>query len=272
MHAYSIIQIVEWFREGVTWYVLSLTPLRALVATPQQPWTWWYLFYSYGDWYNNSDDNWHPYPYLAWLVLMGVFRLISNYIDESATTLASGALAIFWAVIGSLPGWAGTIGRGLDSLLGRIGVGFLSWAESALQAAQRLYEWLPDEVKVAGLSWSTYLEFVGARIRLWVVSIYDAARNYANELHDWYVREGQAIAGWVVVNRNWIDDLYRTFNAKVLAALGDSWMWLSAFRNDVAPWLVAFRALYATTVSEFFADPLGYFYSRAESWILDHIW
>lgn len=263
MHAYSIDQLVEWFREGMTWYVLSLTPLRVLVVVPHDPPVWWYRWYSRGDWDYNSDDNWHPYPYLAWLFIRGVWRLLGEWIDESAAYLATRTLTFLLAVIGSLPNWAQSVAHGLAALFNRIGEGAVFWASNVNQGLQRLFDWLPDEIKWGGLSWSTLFEFVKSSVKAWIIATYDAARQRAFLVYDWVVATGGVLVAWYNAQHDKLQTFLDNPRAFIIAALGVDVVTAMTLARDIGAWLYNFKSLYSKDVGEFFADP--------GAWIVDRI-
>jgi hypothetical protein len=242
--------------------VLSLAGLSRLVTVPHQPPSWWYRWFSWYDWYYGSDSDWHPYSVLAERYILGVWRLLGEFVDESANWFATNAYNILKAIIGSLPSWAGTIAHGLSSLLDRIGLGALVWASNALDAAQRLFNWLPNEIKYAGMAWSTLFDLIVARAEAWVVSNYDLARSRALYVYDWLTSYGRILVEWYNANAARLQQIVQNPSAFVLGILGPEWPLLVTFTRDALVWLYNFKATYAKEIGDLLADPGG--------WILQH--
>ncbi len=293
MHVYSIDELIGWFKDGIVWWVLSLTALRNLVTVPSQPPSWWFRWWGYWDWYYGSDNDYHPYPELATRFMLGVWRLLGEWIDESATRFASDALALARAIIGTLPGWAGTVARGLNALLSRIGEGVLFWADNAIQASQKLYDWLPNEVKLAGMSWSTLFEFVKSSVKDWVITAYTETVARASNAWSWVVNSGATLGEWYASVSGWVNDLRWNFTTRVTSSLGSAWDWLASFRAspkavidalygsglasairlavDAGPWLYNLWSSYHAELGSFLADPGAWVRARLEA-ELNRIW
>lgn len=285
MHKYNIDELIGWIRDGVIWWVLAWTPLNQLVTVPNNPPNWWYEWFSWPDWNANSDNNWHPFPRLAELWLLGCWRLMGRYIAETADEYTSNLDRAIHNTLGSLAygfssfaGWVSDIGS-------RLGYGALFWATSALDAAQRLWTWLPNEVKLAGISWTTLLDSVRLAAISWVISVYDDTRLKMFSVWSWLSTNGNTLVDWYNSVRSVVNQLTYNLQSTITSALGSTWSWLQSFKDNPSQtifnilgstWsrLVSFDrdaltywynvwSRYASELSNFLADP--------GRWVLDRI-
>jgi hypothetical protein len=225
--------------------------------------------------------------------MLGVWRLLGDWINESANQYASSVLTFARTLIGTLPSWAGTVARGLTALLDRIGDGALTWAGNAIQAAQRLYDWLPLEIKVAGMSWATLFEFVANGVKSWVGTAYSQFVSNAMTAFGWVANQGTFLVTWYNAVGAWLTDLRNNFSDRVTATLGATWTWLVAFKlnpksaidalygsglgsairlaTDAGPWLYNLWSSYHADVSAFLADPGDWIVKRVVAEI-ERIW
>jgi hypothetical protein len=293
MHQYSIDDLIGWFKDGIVWWVLSWTIFRNLVTVPNNPPAWWYFWWSNNDWYYGSDNEYHPYPQLAERFMLGVWRLLERFISETADNLSQAVLTITRALIGALPSFAASVSAWVNNVATRLGDGALYWANNAIAASQRLYDWLPVEIKVAGMSWSTLFDFVGASVRSWVTTTYNDTVSNAINAWRWVADYGQSIRTWYDVNRSWLSDLYNNFTYRVTSSLGGAWTWLVSFQsnprsvidalygsglgaairlaNDAGTWLYNLWSGYGSVLSAFLADPGGWILQRASDEI-ERLW
>src|SRR3989304_8360728 len=142
MHAYSIEHIVEWTLGGVLYLVLSAPVLRYLVEVEPSPPAWWYRWHSYYDWYNGSDNDWPPLPGLGDQILIGCWRLLADFVDESATVITGAAISILTSTLGSLPGRFANFAHWLSWISDRIGFSLPWWASDVAYGLARLFDWL----------------------------------------------------------------------------------------------------------------------------------
>jgi hypothetical protein len=271
MHTYSIDQIIGWLRDGLWWFVLSTIGLARFAVVPSQPPAWWYRWWSYQDWYGGSDDDWHPGRELAERYILGAWRLLGEWVDESAEKFASSALTLARALIGTLPGWAGTVARGLVALLDRIGEGVLIWASNAIQAAQRLYDWLPLEIKVAGMSWATLFEFVKNSVKSWVQTTYAQFVSDARTAIEWARNQGTFLVTWYNSVGNWLTAFKLSPKSLIDSLYGSGLAAAIHLATDAGPWLYSLWAIYHAEVSAFVADPGAWIKARLEA-ELNRIW
>lgn len=271
MHTYSIDDIVGWFKDGALWFILAWANLAVLVVVPIYPPAWWYEWNSYADWYNGSDASWHPGADLAWRYMLGAWRLLGRWIDESASFAATAWGNFFRAVVGTLPTWAASIAGGLTNLLGRIGEGALVWASNALDAAQWLYNRLPDEIRYAGLSWATLFTNSQNVVKAWAAATYAMAVSWASTAFAWITNQGSALVTWHNEIYIWLHDLQNNFTARVAATLGASWPWLIGFAQLPGPWLASLWSAHRADLSALLADPGAWIKARLEA-ELNRIW
>lgn len=255
MHRYSIDSLLGWFRDGALWLVLSVAHLAALVVVPSTPPDWWYRWWSGSDWYYGSDNAWHPSRELAERFLLGTWRLLEEFISETASNFAGQVFSIVSRAIGSLPFWASSIASGLGSL----------------------FSWIPDAIKYAGASWSSLFLSIQMQVWDWARARFDDARSIAYSLRDWMSRWGNPIQAWWYPIQFSLDDFIRHPSERIRAVLGGAWTWLEQLRGDLrgmvlaafgadlvkaivlardaGEWLYNFKAMYAKPIGEFLADP-----------------
>jgi hypothetical protein len=270
-HQYNIDAIIGWLKDGALWFILAIAGLAFLVVVPTTPPAWWYEWDTYSNWFNGSDAAWHPGADLGWRYMLYSWRLLGRWVDESASFAATAWGNFFRAVIGTLPSWAGSVAGGLTNLLSRIGEGVLVWASNALDAAQWLFNRLPDEIKYAGLSWSQLFTNAENVVKAWVATTYATAVSWASTAFGWITNQGTALVVWHNNVFGWIDDIQHNFVARVASALGSPWPWLSAFSLSAGPWLSSLFANHHADLSAFLADPGAWIKARLEA-ELTRIW
>jgi hypothetical protein len=271
MHRYSIDSLIGWFRDGAIWLVLAVAHLAALVTVPNTPPDWWYRWWSGSDWYYGSDNDWHPKRELAERFLLGTWRLLSEFIDESANYLVTQGFNVLSRAIGALPFWAQTVARGLDSL----------------------FSWIPNEIKYAGATWASLFLSVQMTVWDWARARFDDARTWTYTLRDWLGRWGNPIQAWWYPIQFSLDDFIRHPSERIKAVLGGTWTWIEALRvnlrgevlaafggdlvkalalaRDAGEWLYNFKATYAKDIGEFFADPGAWIVEKIRAEI-ERIW
>lgn len=271
MHRYSIDQLIGWFRDGILWWVLAIANLSRLVTIPQQPPDWWYAWWSFGDWYHGSDNGWHPYRELAEKFVLGVWRLLGEFISESANYITSNAVGVVRNMLGTLPQWAWTVAQGLDTLLDRVGRGGLTWASNAIDAANRLFEFLPGEITRAGLGWGALFNAAIGSVRAWVASNYDDARQRALSAFSWISNTGGQLVAWYNAQHDRVQTFLDNPRALIIAALGNDVLRAMVIAREIGDWLYSFKSLYSKDIGELFADPGAWIVKKIQAEV-ERIW
>jgi len=261
MHQYSIDSILAWFKDGIIWWVLSWTPLRNLVTVPNDPPPWWYSWWGYWDWSNGSDNNWHPYPELGERMMAGCFRLLESFIYETAAWLSSSALATISNIIGGLPAQIVSIVAWVQSVVNRLGEGYVSWAYSVVDAVQRLYNWLPEQVRFGGMSWGSLFYTVQDTVWNWVTGRYEEARNIAFSWRDWLGQWGNQLRDWYQKSRDLLENIRANPAGFVRAQLGSAWSVLESLAGNPAGFITSRLGDTWARLSQFAHDSLTFYYN-----------
>lgn len=293
MHRYSIDDLIGWTRDGIVWWVAALVHLSFLVVVPHDPPGWWYNWFSWGDWWNGSDNDYHPFPDLGNKWLVGCWRLLEDFISESARWFTSEVNNSLRGLLGNLPGYFASFGAWVQILSDRLGSGFMYWAGDLFEAVNRLYSWIPNEVRLGGVSWSSLFDIVKGTVWGWVLARYESARDQASQSIAWLSQWGNQIAGWYQRNQAWLADFASHPTAVIVAALGPAWSWLENFQRnptgfvlgvlgttwarlvtfDQGPltYLYNMWSQYRNVLSDFLADPGAWIMARIEA-ELNRIW
>jgi hypothetical protein len=293
MHLYSMEYIANWVIVGVVYTVCALPLLREFIEVGHSPPEWWLRWFSWADWYYGSDGNWHPLPGLGEKVIIGCWHLLDAYLDEAADNSAGEILKFIGNIIGTLPPWAANIATGLWTLFYRVGDAAVIWADSATDAVNRLYAWLPVEIKMAGLSWASLFDNAVNQAKAWALLFYASTVIRAFGAYDWIATQGLILVTWFNDHAGWLVDLQVNFTARVVAQLGATWTWLVSFKlnpkavvdalygaglgmaikiaNDAGTWLYALWSNYHSELSAFLSDPGGWIVARAAEEV-DRLW
>jgi hypothetical protein len=292
-HRYSIGQIAGWTLDGVWQWIRKEVP--DWIIEPRHvsrgPPGWWGSVKTWGDWYYCVASDGHPQSCWFSNYIDACWKLLGKWIDEAADDVGD-------AVSGAVRSWVGYVQGGFSNfsdwikwLQGLTG-GYLPWwASSLADAADRLYWWLPAEIRQGYTSWSDLWEGIKASVRDWARARYDDAKAWADGAWQWVLNQGATLKGWYDAAGAWLDDFRQNASERVRGWLGTAWDWIVGFWNDpygtitgtlgdswealktaardALPFWYNLWGSYADEIGAFWGDPLGYLYDRVEDFLSD---
>lgn len=290
MHKYSLGQIIAWWLHGLIQYVREVAPLIN-PAPESSPPGFWYDFFGYWEWYHGLKSGNVPGETLLRSWLWGTQQLLGNWIEETARAAADGLLGL----VRNWTGWPlyafPTLSSWIDALQGRIGTWVPSFASNLAQGVDRLWNLLPEPIRQAGQTFEGWIDSVREFWMAWARATYDGVISGLSVWADWTRVNGQAIKAWWDLAHDWLDRFRLNPRAYIASYLPDAWGWLAAFALNPRGQIIALLGgnwgllesfaggallfwanlwgQYAGQIAEFWADPLGFIYNRAERFLIE---
>jgi len=259
------------------------------VSPPYQsssPPGWFQHTYKDWVWKDNLDSRNRPTLNFCKYYIRAVWNYFLHKITQQWESGIGTASRAIMHVLGSLRHGYATFDEWLEGVYVAVGRGMLTWASNLLEAADRLYGWLPQGVRDGLHSFADLFVYWYGQAKLWVSTTYASVFENAVDAWNWVVDQGQALKAWFDSVGAWVLDWAQNAGERVRGVLGATWWWLVGLYND--PWGTvtgllgpAWPALvswvngpltfyynlwgsYATTLADFLADPLGWLYDRVE--------
>ena len=291
-HRYSLGSIIGWAVYWVWQWIRYLLP--DIIIRPDRvgsnPPYWWYSFASWSDWaYCVGYDGipracWYDHYREALIAALGAWvSEVGDWASSAATNAVKGWLGYIWYGYSSFSSW-------LLALWRRVGEVLPGWAYNVADALNRLYLWIPSQIRYGLQSWSSLFDSITNGVKDWVRSIYDYARGRALAAWDWIIASGQTLTWWYNSAHSWLDDFRYNASVRVRGWLGSAWDWLVGFSQNPAGVILAQLGVawirlrlfaenavtfyfnlwseYASEIGEFWGDPLGWLYDRAEDYLV----
>jgi hypothetical protein len=264
-HRWSLGQVIGWWWHGITQKIKYLIP--GMRPSPEwgSPPDWWFWWYTWGDWYGNLD--WSRYPNSLWIQnwTHGAWRVLGTWVEEVGYWARDEARNWTRTILGwSLYGF-GRFEDWINNIWLRLGTALPWWAWDAVRGLQRLYDWLPAEIRSYGWSWNAVWERTKSQVRSWALARYDEARR-------WVYNNRGPLWDYITTFRNWrnwvrgrVDWLVNDPVGFITHWLGWRWNNLVNFVNDPVGFVCGYWGLNRVLVFEFFDHPLLWLWDRVEA-------
>jgi len=270
-HDWSLGEITWGLMRGLAQLALDLIPLVS-------PWPetgaipgWWWLVCSYWDWSQNRDSRGVPNRYFIECWLRAAWHALGRWIEEIGNDSLSRAAD-------RVRGWIGWVQYGysnfqqwMQSLHLRLGSGMVWWSDTAIHGLDKLYRWLPPEIRQGYTSWGQLWDGIFQRATDWVKATYNLAISLGSQAWGWMVHVGNRLDGWYQAAHGTLDEFRANPSAFILARLGPTWGVLTGFALSALPFYVGMWGSHASDLANFLADPAGWIYGKLESY-LERIW
>lgn len=275
--------ILHWTVQHLRYHMPYVSPWPENAGPP----TWWYHFYSDWDWWRLIGSGNVPYITLIDMALRGSWQLIGLWVDEVGDWAVSSVRTTVREWIGYAASGMVTFSQWIWGISDLIGTYVPWWCTNLTNAADKLYAWLPYDVRTNVVTF--YDKFVAwyNAANSWAATRFDDAKAWvANTaawvvtwiefLGSWYYAVGEwvtdfkanpggTITGYLGTAWSWLDDFHDNYYARVTGWLGDPWSKLMAFTGGALTFFYNLYALYAAEIGAFWADPLMWLYDRAEA-------
>jgi len=270
-HWISLSEIVAAIIRGLAQRILDLAPFIDPWSEPGHPPAWWWLQSNWFDWYMHRDGSGVPDSHFIECWLRSSWHALGHWIDE----VGIGALKLARAEVREWTGYVQGGWRTFADWIGwlsiRFGDGMVYWAHNAVHALERLYEWLPTEIKTGASSWWALWEDILRRARDWVVTTYQMLIAFGLLAWTWVADSGTRLKEWWQSARGVLDDFRSNPTGYILAHLGPTWDRLVWFVNNALDFYTGLWGQHSKDLAGFLADPAGWIYERLETY-LERIW
>jgi len=270
-HWFSLSEIVSAILRGLAQRVLDLAPFIDPWPEAGSPPDWWYLASNWFDWYMHRDGQHIPDSHFIECWLRSAWHALGHWVDEVGAGALKLAREQIRGWIGYVRGGWSTFADWIDYLSIRFGDGMVFWSGSVIHALDKLYNWLPPEVRTNLQSWGSLFEGLLARARDWVITAYQMLIALGLLAWGWVTETGDKLKVWWESARGVLDDFRLHPTGFILAHLGPTWDRLVWFVNNPLEFYIGLWGRYAQDLAGFLADPAGWIYARLETY-LERIW
>jgi hypothetical protein len=174
--------------------------------------------------------------------------------------------------------WIGYVGHGfsrfsdwIESIYCRVGSGMVYWAGSIVNALDRLYGWLPPEIRLALVSWGQLWDQIVQRAKDWVIYTYQLLIAFGTLAWTWVSNTGATLKAWWDQARGTLDAFRADPYGFIVGRLGQSWDRLRWFDSNALDWVLALWVNGRGTLSDILADTGGWVYGKLTAY-LERIW
>lgn len=268
-HRYSILQILGWLMQGLYLWALDLAPIVNPPAVSHSPPYWWYHYYSSWDWYIHLQAGDIPDSTLCQYWVQGCFRLLAYWVEEV------GNWAVDWAEeqvrrYTGLPDFGYTTFQAwLTAIRIVLGTGRVVWANDLVDAAYRLYLWVPARIRHGLSTWNELLSAAADVVRAWVTEKLAPLIITVTLIKALVENELRNLQAWVTGVRLVVDLFVQDPGGYITGALGPDWVRLVVFSRDCLVWYYNLKQLWGRELTAFLANPKGYLWSKLEERILE---
>ena len=268
-HQYSMWQIASWIAHWQAQHIRDKAPYISPASEYGGPPTWWHYFYTQWDWWNNFYANYVPTPSLINLACRGTWRLIGLWVDEVGDWAKDTAQDV-------VRGWIGYVKYGLVTfsdwiywLEGVTGIYVPWWALSLADAATRLHNWLPSDIRSALISW--YDKFLGwyNAANAWALGQFQAARNWVANTAPWLLTGYNTVRAWYDNVANWVTNFRNDPYGTVVGWLGGAWTAWTGVCTGIVDFYNNVWQPFKVDVFAFFDHPMLFLYDKVEDYLCE---
>jgi hypothetical protein len=270
-HWHSLGEIVSWTLHGLWQYVLELAPFVDPSPEPGKYPGWWPYYATYWDWYGHRDGRDVPDRHLIETWLRGCWGMLGRWIEEVGEWARDAAQEVARSWIGWVQHSFPTFSAWLDQLWTRFGPGMVFWAEHAVQALGKLWDWIPSTIRYAMRSWDELFQFATDKATYWVKTTYDWVIGRGKAAWDWVSGLGESLRTWWESARGVLDEFRANPWSFIQSRLGPAWDRLNWFDGHCLAWYADLWSQYKQDLADFLADPAGWIYGKLELYI-ERIW
>lgn len=275
-------RIISWATWYVRLYVPGLKPAKQSTWPPQ----WYRYSYQWWVWENHLDSDNRPTFAFCKYYIRAVWNYFLHKVRQEWEDAIASVLSVIRGALGTLSHGYSTFHDWIEGIYRKVGTGVLTWADNLLQAADRLYRWLPEGIRQGLNDWLDFFVYWYGQAKIWVSTTYASVFQNAIDAWNWVVATGEAIKAWYNTVRVWVLDWAQNARERILGLLGAPWRWLTALVADpygvigiilgtawtrLKSWSAGPLDFYYNLwgahwreIGEFWADPLGWLYDRVE--------
>lgn len=291
-HERSIWEIMLSILFGIEQKIRDLMPdwvIRAEKMAKMPP-SWWYKFKRWEEWYYATDADGYPLAHWFPAYFDCCWSWLGLWVDEVGKWAYEEAVAIVRQFTGLVQFGYSTFQGWITALWDRVG-GFVPWfADSIADAAIKLYNWLPYEIRSGLKSWADLFTGIINQVHQWAQDRYDDVRNWYYglrvQIQDWIIQ----VRGWWLMAHDFLDDFRHNAENRVREWLGGAWQWLVNFWNNPVGTITGYLGetwtklytfardcltfwynlwgQYATDIGAFWGNPLRWLYDRVEDFLV----
>ena len=145
------------------------------------------------------------------------------------------------------------------------------WADTAVRGLDKLYQWLPSEIRQGARSWGELWDRIVERGREWWRATYLGMTLIGVGAWGWVAGAGQRLYEWYQASRGTLDEFRANPQGFILARLGPAWGPLSLFAATALVFYVNLWGQHARDLADFLGDPAGWIYNKLAAY-LERIW
>ena len=256
-HRYTITQILSWLFHALSQKIRILVPILTPSAEWGNPPDWWFWWYTWSDWYKNLNQ--YRVPNNDWVTMFwnGTFRVFSTWCEEIGSWAYGEANKKIREWVGYPEFGFSTFQAWLKNLWTNVSPATRWWFQTITGGLDRLFGWLPDEIKIAGLSWSALWETIKSSVKQWVINTYHTLISYGVNAWTWVTGAGAQLKVWWDSARGLLDEFRANPTGFIVARLGTTWTRLVDFTNRCLNFYLQIWSQHAQTLADFLADPKG---------------
>jgi hypothetical protein len=270
-HRFDLGEIIAWILHGLWQTILDLIPLVDPWPESFTPPPWWTTWNSGSDWSAHLDWQNRPDSHLIECWIRGSWRNLGVWVEEVGAWARDSAKDGVRSWIGwARDGWD-RFDDWIDSIGIRVGRWLPYWSESVIDGLNKVWDWLPFEIRHNWLSWGEIFDALVERARQWVRDAYAWLISQGWAAWLWVVAIGFAIRDWWDDARSTLDEFRANPGAFILSRLGTLWDRLRWFSDNALDFYVNLWSTHARDLVDFLADPPGWMYDRLEAY-LERLW
>ena len=256
-HRYAITQILSWLFHALSQKIRILVPILTPSAEWGDPPDWWFWWYTWSDWYKNLNQ--YRVPNNDWVTMFwnGTFRVFSTWCEEVGTWAYGEAKKKIREWVGYPEFGFSTFQAWLKNLWTNVSPATRWWYNTVTSGLDRLFDWLPNEIKIGGISWSSLWESIKTAVKQWVISTYHNLIMFGANAWSWVTATGASLKSWWDSAHALLDEFRANPTGFIISRLGTTWTRLVDFTNRCLNYYVQIWSQYAQLLADFLADPAG---------------
>jgi len=231
------------------------------------PPAWWYLYWSWGDWYLNLDADKRPNLDWCYRWTVGSLRLIGAYAESIADAARDAAKNTVRSWIGYVRHGFSSFESWTENLWSKVGDASFSWASSLTSAATWLRGHLPQTIRDGLQTWDSLWNGIKNAAIDWARARYEDARTWASQAVNWVNSTGVSLRAWYDLAYSWLEDFRQNAYARTTGLLGDTWRRLATFAGGSLTFWNNLWGSHADDIGKFFGNPLQFLYDKTEDFL-----